>query len=447
MNPRNSDTQFWKILKQIDREDPQIKKGNLIEKRDGQFSQNDREAANEIGEYYQENSKIEFYKDDRKIGKDARKIFHICKNKRSENPLFEEEITLDELNYALTQQDPNKSPGPDGIHGQMLRNLSIYGKEKLLQIYNKSWRENKLPKEWKHSIIIPIHKAGKNEKEPKSYRPVALTCIACKIFERIILQRLMHHVNNQKLLPEEQYGFRPGHTTIDQILYFSQKVKDAQNCKPTKHTIAAFLDLSQAFDKVWRNKLITKIYHASNINGRALAWIYDFFKMRTFKVKYNSEYSKTYKQFQGTPQGSVLSPILFTLYLAGIEKQINEETDIALFADDIILWTQNHNAQEAELHLNNSVTSVNKYASEHKLNFNPAKSEIGFFTTNKKLYNAKPNIYLKNELLKGNKHPKYLGFTLDPEITSNKHIETICNKGRKRLNILKSLAESRCSNA
>ncbi|UYV84210.1 hypothetical protein LAZ67_X001527 [Cordylochernes scorpioides] len=244
--------------------------------------------------------------------------------------------------YALENTDLNKTPGPDGIHGQMILNLGKNGKERLLDIFNNSWKTGKLPQDWKTATIIPIKKLDKSADDPKNYRPISLTSICCKLMEKIILRRLTYHLDTRNLLPEEQYGFRKGHGTIDQLLFFTQKVKDAQNGKPTNHTIAAFLDLTQAFDK-----LITKLYKHFKIDGKAITWINDFLKNRYIRVKYNGTLSKTFKL---------------------------------------------------------------------------------------------PKIILKEQQLQYNKHPKYLGYTLDPEINSSKHIEEVIRKGRDQLKILKYIS-------
>ncbi|UYV83271.1 hypothetical protein LAZ67_23000348, partial [Cordylochernes scorpioides] len=389
---------------------------------------------------YQISSKIKFEIKDKKVEKKARKIIHDCKNVTSTYNIFHEKINMKELDYALENTDLNKTPGPDGIHGQMISNLGKNGKEKLLDIFNNSWKTGKLPQDWKTATIIPIKKLDKSADDPKNYRPISLTSICCKLMEKIILRRLTYHLDTRNLLPEEQYGFRKGHGTIDQLLFFTQKVKDAQNRKPTNHTIAAFLDLTQAFDKVWKNKLITKLYKHFKIDGKAITWINDFLKNRYIRVKYNGTLSKTFKLYQGLPQGSVLSPTLFTLFIAGIEEKISHKTNIGLFADDIILWSSNTNWKKAERDLNKTLFHLEKFANKHKLEFNPQKSETCLFTTDKKLYKIRPKIILKEQQLQYNKHPKYLGYTLDPEINSSKHIEEVIRKGRDRLKILKYIS-------
>ncbi|UYV71749.1 hypothetical protein LAZ67_9000227 [Cordylochernes scorpioides] len=428
LNPRNPNTKLWHLAKQIDRAQPQTENTNMIKNIDGTPATNDKNAANLLGNSYQISSKIKFEIKDKKVEKKARKIIHDCKNVTSTHNIFHEKINMKELDYALENTDLNKTPGPDGIH------------EKLLDIFNNSWKTGKLPQDWKTATIIPIKKLDKSADDPKNYRPISLTSICCKLMEKIILRRLTYHLDTRNLLPEEQYGFRKGHGTIDQLLFFTQKVKDAQNRKPTNHTIAAFLDLTQAFDKVWKNKLITKLYKHFKIDGKAITWINDFLKNRYIRVKYNGTLSKTFKLYQGLPQGSVLSPTLFTLFIAGIEEKISHKTNIGLFADDIILWSSNTNWKKAERDLNKTLFHLEKFANKHKLEFNPQKSESCLFTTDKKLYKIRPKIILKEQQLQYNKHPKYLGFTLDPEINSSKHIEEVIRKGRDRLKILKYIS-------
>ncbi|UYV81781.1 hypothetical protein LAZ67_20002350 [Cordylochernes scorpioides] len=222
LNPRNPNTKLWHLAKQIDRAQPQTENTNMIENIDGTPATNDKNAANLLGNSYQMSSKIKFEIKD-KVEKKARKIIHDCKNVTSTHNIFHEKINMKELDYALENTDLNKTPGPDGIHGQMISNLGKNGKEKLLDIFNNSWKTGKLPQDWKTATIIPIKKLDKSADDPKNYRPISLTSICCKLMEKIILRRLTYHLDTRNLLPEEQYGFRKGHGTIDQLLFFTQK--------------------------------------------------------------------------------------------------------------------------------------------------------------------------------------------------------------------------------
>ncbi|GBN54971.1 hypothetical protein AVEN_216339-1 [Araneus ventricosus] len=139
------------------------------------------------------------------------------------------------------------------------------GKQKLLGIFNFSWRKGHLPQEWKKAIIIPIKKPNKNSCSPGDFRPIALICTTSKIMEKMVLIRLQFFLDKNNLLPEEQFGFRRGHSTIDQILYFAQTIRDDQNLRTIHHNVAALLDLMKAFDRVWKQKLIIKLHNTFHI--------------------------------------------------------------------------------------------------------------------------------------------------------------------------------------
>ncbi|GFV88187.1 putative RNA-directed DNA polymerase from transposon BS [Trichonephila clavipes] len=224
----------------------------------------------------------------------------------------------------------------------------------------------------------------------------------------MILIRIKYFLDSKNLIPGEQYGYRRGHSTVDQITSFCQSIRDAQNYKPTQHTMAALLDLTKAFDRVWKHKLLIKLHDTFNIRGNTLAWI------------------------SGFPASQI--------YETGIEKIPSVEMRVGLFADDIVIWCSGRDLVEMERNLNNALSSFSDYALEFKLCFNPTKSIATFFTTNKRLYSYQPTLKMDNKNLAYEKHPKYLGYVLDPEWSSHKHIDHIVSKCRKRLSILKFIA-------
>ncbi|UYV83389.1 hypothetical protein LAZ67_23000849 [Cordylochernes scorpioides] len=140
LNPRNPNTKLWHLAKQIDRAQPQTENTNMIKNTDGTPATNDKNAANLLGNSYQISSKIKFEIKDKQVEKKARKIIHDCKNFTSTHNIFHGKINMKELDYALENTDLNKTPGPDGIHGQMISNLGKNGKERLLDIFNNSWK-------------------------------------------------------------------------------------------------------------------------------------------------------------------------------------------------------------------------------------------------------------------------------------------------------------------
>ncbi|GFT07090.1 probable RNA-directed DNA polymerase from transposon BS [Trichonephila clavipes] len=238
-------------------------------------------------------------------------------------------------------------------------------------------------------------------------------------------------------MPSEQFAFRKGHSTVDQTLYFTQC--ESQNHKTTRHTMAAFLDVSKAFDRVWKYMLLSKCFGVFGIKGKALPWISNFLNHRNFCVNFHATFSDSYKTYQGIPQGCVLSPTLFSLFIFEVEKYVNP-SQIGLFADDVVLWCSDANFSKMESQLNRSLVNIQEFADNHKITFNASKSTVSLFTTNRHLYNYSPEIFLMSERLNYSKYPAYLGFTLDSEVNCGKHIEKIADKARKRLKILKYLS-------
>ncbi|GFX17340.1 probable RNA-directed DNA polymerase from transposon BS [Trichonephila clavipes] len=440
LDSRTTNSKLWRIVKKINKGQEQCEESNSVIDTNGQVFPDDKAAANGLAVYYQETSKLVFTFEDKSVMKRAKNIIHGCRTSDVSDQGLSRDFSQQELLLAMAFLDMTKSPGPDGVFGRMLENLGHRGKLRLLDIINLSWKIGRLPAEWKTAIIIPIKKAGKNNWSPKDFRPISLTSTTCKIMEKMILIRIQYFLDSKNLIPGEQYGYRRGHSTVDQIISFCQSIRDAQNCKPTHHTMAALLDLTKAFDRVWKHKLLIKLHDTFNIRGNTLAWISDFLHHRSMRVNFNNTFSDPVVLGQGVPQGSVLSPTLFSLYLAGIEKIPSVEMRVGLFADDIVIWCSGRDLVEMERNLNNALSSFSDYALEFKLCFNPTKSIATFFTTNKRLYSYQPTLKMDNKNLAYEKHPKYLGYVLDPEWSSHKHIDHIVSKCRKRLSILKFIA-------
>ena len=134
----------------------------------------------------------------------------------------------------------------------MLCKLGIQARKKLLQLYNASWKSEHIPKMWKKAIQIPIHKSRKTRNMPESYHPISVTSCPCKLMERILNHRLIWYLETNPLLMDEQAGFRKHSSTEDQVTYISQLIEDGFQKK--QHTVAVWIDLEKAFEKVWTQK-------------------------------------------------------------------------------------------------------------------------------------------------------------------------------------------------
>ena len=169
------------------------------------------------------------------------------------------DFSSQELSSALLSLSSTAS-GPDGITYPLLTHLPQAGRDYLLHIFNLSWTTSTFPAAWKQSTVIPILKAGKPSSSPSSYRPISLTSCISKLFEKMVLARLSYFLEANNILTPVQAGFRPGRSTVDQVLLLSQSIADGfHRRKPGARTVLAMVDFAKAFDSVWHSALLSKM--------------------------------------------------------------------------------------------------------------------------------------------------------------------------------------------
>ena len=237
---------------------------------------------------------------------------------RHKHMAFETPFNLAELNTALKRLKNNKVPGSDNIKNELLKNLGGKGKLVLLALINRTWGEGYLPSSWRTAIICPILKKDK----------------LSKVAKRIINNRLYCWLENKQLLTDRQAGFRRGCRAEDQLFRLVQST--LQGFKEGKHTFGVFVDLQQAYDKVWKKGLLVKM-HRMGIHGCMFNWIQAFLSNKTIATRYNGATSSKRTLEEGLPQGSSLSCTLFLIYINDLAEQLNISK--AMFADDLVIWT------------------------------------------------------------------------------------------------------------
>ena len=253
-----------------------------------------------------------------------------------ENLHINKEITrIELLEQVNLLNNKTTSVGIDGISNIMLKQLPSNMLDFLLKIFNKCWAESELPSVWKQAIIVPIHKLGKPPEDINSYRPIALTSHVGKLMEKIILNRLNHFNHSNNIIPNNQAGFRKGRCTTEHLVKLTTQIK--QQFARRKNVIATFFDVSKAFDQVWHHRLIEKLLNI-NLGQRMTGFIQNFLKDRSIMVRISNIYSQTRNLYMGLPQGSVLSPTLFNIFMANLPTVFAQESEVAQFADDICLW-------------------------------------------------------------------------------------------------------------
>ena len=322
----------------------------------------------------------------------------------------------------------HKAAGPDAILPRTLKDFPTEIAPVLTTIFNKSLSTSDIPDDWRKANVTPIFKKGERYL-PANYRPISLTCICCKIQEHILVSNVMTHLNRQSILYEWQYGFRPKHSTDTQLITFTHEL--AQNLDKRKQTDIIILDFSKAFDKVSHRHLIHKLQFYG-INKTVTNWINTFLSSRTQRVILDGTTSDQIQVTSGVPQGSVLGPILFLLYINDLPT--GTHSHIRLFADDAILYREIKTKQDCTV-LQDDLNTLAKWEDKWLMQFNLTKCQTISITRKKKP--IKFQYSLHDVILENVKSAKYLGITLTSDLNWNKHIATVTSKANKALGFIK----------
>lgn len=292
-----------------------------------------------------------------------------------------------------------------------------------MYIINAIFLLQHFPLSWKSATVIPILKPGKPTHDPNSYRPISLLNMLAKLAERCILQK----INKFKLtakIPDNQFGFKPGHSTT---LLVSKLVTDVQDkANQSMNTVLLSLDIKRAFDTVWHSGLIYKLFSYHNFPLYFISLFHSYLKNRTFTVKVGNSHSNIKTITAGVPQGTVLSPILYNLYLSDLPTYPNTKT--ALFADDTLIYAHSFYAEAAKRQILSHLTTLIPYYNKWKISINSSKSESLVLT--KKFTNNRIIVPLSinNEPIPIVRRAKYLGVVLDERLSFKPQVSYLMQK-------------------
>jgi hypothetical protein len=235
------------------------------------------------------------------------------------------------VSKLLRSIDTTKSAGLDGITGLVLQKCARVLCDPLTRLFQRSFDAGTLPSDWKLSKIIPVYKKG-DKTCPANYRPVALLSVVSKIMEKYIAFHIVRHLDKERLLSDNQFGFRSGHSTLHPLLILHHLAAEALDKLQELRVVA--LDIAGAFDTVWHLRLLQKC-KAYGLRGKLLLWLEDYLRNRQQLVSVDGECSGKLSIGAGVPQGSILGPIMFLLYINDLPGVLAAET--IMFADDCTL--------------------------------------------------------------------------------------------------------------
>uniref|UniRef100_A0A3B5R9A6 Reverse transcriptase domain-containing protein n=1 Tax=Xiphophorus maculatus TaxID=8083 RepID=A0A3B5R9A6_XIPMA len=341
-------------------------------------------------------------------------------------------FSMYELEKAINNAKQS-TPGKDGVCYVMLKDFKYSSLTVILKLFNLIWMTGRIPVEWKQSVIIPILKPGKNATDPSNYRPIALTSQLGKIMEKIVTDRLYYFIESKNKFCPFQSGFRKGRNTMDAVLCLESEVRKAQANKEL--VIAVFFDIEKAYDMLWKEGLLIKLGKIG-IGGKIYNWILDFLFGREIEVRVGVNFSSRYAVENGTPQGSVCSPILFNIMINDIFDEIDSSIGKSLFADDGALWIRGHNLVYLQKKMQAAILKVEGWANKWGFRMSIAKTQVICFYRRHK--EVKLNLY--KHKLEQVKTVKFLGVIFDESLTWTHQIESVQNKCKKVNNLLRCLS-------
>jgi len=345
-----------------------------------------------------------------------------------------DEFNLCELRRAIKETKKHSTPGDDNISYEMLQHLSKRSLSVLLLMYNKVWQDGVFPAVWRHSIIKPVLKSGKPQQKISSYRPISLTSVLGKIMEKIVTTRLSYYVEKKDLLTNVQTGFRKGKSTVDQLIRLQDTINKYNNNKG--YTVAVFIDFQSAYDMLWHNGLFVKL-GKMGITDRSLTYIKNFLSNRTLQVRVGDKLSSSFVVKNGTPQGSIISPLLFLVMINDLPDDITQ-TETSLFADDSCLFTSGRRLDVILRKMQDSLDKLKAWCDVNGFKISMDKTVAVLFTCRRDAINAR--LKIGDNCVAVENKAKFLGLIFDSKLTWNQHVSYIVDKCKKRLNLLRAVS-------
>ena len=315
----------------------------------------------------------------------------------------------------------HKATGPDGLPARLLKGVGAYIAPVFTVFFQASIDQGVIPKEWKKADVVPIFKKGAKNR-PENYRPVSLTSITCKLLEHIITSSIMKHLEEHQILTDAQHGFRKHRSCETQLVITIQDI--AKTVDDKGQTDVVLLDFSKAFDKVPHKRLMHKLHHYG-IRGSVHKWISDFLHEREQHVVLDGGKSTKAPVQSGVPQGSVLGPTLFLLYINDLPNYLANNSSVRLFADDCVLYRTINDREDAKL-LQEDLEALQEWEKDWLMEFHPQKCQILHITNKRQALRQPYNIH--GHILEEVESAKYLGVNIHHKLNWNTHINQVVKK-------------------
>ena len=345
---------------------------------------------------------------------------------------YNRHFTMPELQSAL-KASTSKSAGPDNIPYEIIQHLSQEHLYTLLDFYNYLY-DSGYPHQWREGNTVPICKPCKDPTDPSSYRPITLLNCIAKLMGRMVTRRLQQHLEELNFYSPYQSGFRSGHSTLDSVTRLEHSARNALLHR--EYCVAVFLDISNAFDSVWHHGLLTKL-RTLGLTGNLARYIQQFLQWRKIQVTSASTSTSSLPLHAGVPQGSVISPTLFTIMMDDIFDGIPQGVDTSLYADDGAMWYSSPSLDTALQTMQKAIDKVTNWSQQWGLSISPTKTTVLIFTA-RNLKNPTP-LAIDKSPLPFVSTTKFLGVHFDSRLTWRTHICAVRDKCRRDLQLMRSV--------
>ena len=306
----------------------------------------------------------------------------------------------------------------------------------ILNLINQSFSTGSFPEKMKIARITPIYKAG-NKTIPSNYRPISSLPYISKLFEKSIANRMMSFCNKFSIIATEQYGFQSSISTCDALIELTETIYNSLDSK--KHHFLTLIDFKKAFDCVDHQILISKL-ESYGIRGMPLRWFTSYLSNRVCYTEIE-QITSNHRIFNtGVPQGSILGPLLFLLYINDLPK-ISDNLQTILFADDTTVSSSDVDLRFLTQTTNEELFKIEQWTILNKLTLNADKTEFLVFS-NRKIQNFNNSIILNNTQVTPSLSCKFLGIHLDNKLTFKKHIDYVLGKISRLTGILFRIRDS-----
>lgn len=420
-------SKFWKAIKKlVPNENTSVRNTTIQIKDDDKITDNSYTTANAFCDFFCNLTK-------RMAAEFGSYAFNnVITLQKSKNEFHFIPVLASSVLRHLNMLKVCKSTGIDGIPAKLLKVVASEIYVSLTDIINLSLSTGNIPDEWKVAKVIPVYKSGPRD-NPENYRPISVLPALSKILEREVHIQLCKFIDKHNLLSPFQCGFRKNYSCETAVIYLTDSVRI--NADRGLLTGAAFIDIKKAFDTVNHEYLLRKLFNFG-LTDTEINWFGDYLSGRTQRVSIDGVLSYSGEITAGVPQGSILGPLLFVIFINDLPKVLTS-SEILMYADDTVIFCKSTEVSKIEQDLSRDLEKINEWMTDNMLYMHSGKTKVVLFGTHKRLsLNDDLRIQLQGKLVESVKYYKYLGVYLDRGLTFAEHINRLKVKAAKRLGAL-----------